>query len=78
MLGYFRPMSEVALYGAQIHAVADEIEDHKSRIREALEEAGVTVRSMEVILPSLEDVFIATVRRHADADTRKSETLRQA
>ena len=60
---------EVALYGAQIHAVADEMERHGSRIREALDGAGVTIRSMEVILPSLEDVFIATVRRHADASS---------
>jgi ABC-2 type transport system ATP-binding protein len=64
-LGLF---DEVALYGAQIHAVAGEIDTHESQIQEALEGAGVTVQSMEVIRPSLEDVFIATVRRHADAD----------
>jgi ABC-2 type transport system ATP-binding protein len=66
-MGVFR---EVALYGAQIHAVAEEIEHHRSRIQEALDEAGVTLRSMEVIFPSLEDVFIATVRRHTRSDAR--------
>jgi ABC-2 type transport system ATP-binding protein len=57
---------EVALYGAQIHAVAEAVERHTDPIRKALAEAGVTLRSMEIILPSLEDVFIATVRRHAE------------
>jgi ABC-2 type transport system ATP-binding protein len=57
---------EVALYGAQIHAVAEAVERHTDQIRKALAEAGVTLRSMEIILPSLEDVFIATVRRHAE------------
>ncbi len=69
-VGVLRAMNvfkEVALYGAQIHAVTDEIERHTDRVRRALAEAGVTLRSMEAILPSLEDVFIATVRRHADA-----------
>ena len=65
-MGLFR---EVALYGAQIHAVADDVERHESQIRAALDEADVTLRSMEVILPSLEDVFIATVRRHKGAIT---------
>jgi ABC-2 type transport system ATP-binding protein len=73
-LGIFR---EVALYGAQIHAVADEIERHESQVRTALDEAGVTLRSMEVILPSLEDVFIATVRRHSEAGAHGSDTQSQ-
>ncbi|MEA3375872.1 MAG: ABC transporter ATP-binding protein [Chloroflexota bacterium] len=54
---------EVALYGAQIHVVAGDVAQHAARIEQALGTAGVEIESMEVIPPSLEDVFIANVRR---------------
>jgi ABC-2 type transport system ATP-binding protein len=60
---------EVALYGAQIHAVAADVEALKPQIEEKLAEAGVELRTMDVIAPSLEDVFISSVRRPADAQT---------
>jgi len=53
---------EVALYGAQIHAVGPDLESLKPRIAVALAEAGVDLRTMDVIAPSLEDVFISSVR----------------
>jgi ABC-2 type transport system ATP-binding protein len=55
---------EVALYGALIHVVAEGVTEHKPRIAQALAEAGVQVRSIDVIAPSLEDVFISNVRNH--------------
>ena len=55
---------EVALYGALIHVVAEGVTEHEPRIAQALAEAGVQVRSMDVIAPSLEDVFISNVRNH--------------
>jgi len=58
-LGVF---DEVALYGALIHVVAEGVAQHESLIAQALAEAGVQVRSMDVIAPSLEDVFISSVR----------------
>jgi ABC-2 type transport system ATP-binding protein len=54
---------EVALYGALVHIVAEGIAGQLPAIRTALEAASVTVRSMDVIAPSLEDVFISSVRR---------------
>jgi ABC-2 type transport system ATP-binding protein len=54
---------EVALYGALIHVVAEGIAEHRPRIAQALSEAGVEVRAMDLIPPSLEDVFISNVRR---------------
>jgi ABC-2 type transport system ATP-binding protein len=54
---------EVALYGAQIHAVAADVEALKPQIEEKLAEAGVELRAMDIIAPSLEDVFISSVRR---------------
>jgi ABC-2 type transport system ATP-binding protein len=53
---------EVALYGALIHAVAVDVAALKPLISDALEKAGVSLRTMDVIAPSLEDVFISSVR----------------
>ena len=65
-MGILRAMDlfdEVSLYGALIHVVARRRPRHtERRSRAALREAGVEVRSIDVIAPSLEDVFIASVR----------------
>ncbi|MFN2251914.1 MAG: DUF4162 domain-containing protein, partial [Anaerolineae bacterium] len=59
------PLQELALYGARLHAVADDVSSLRPAIGEILARNGVTVRAMDVIAPSLEDVFIATVRSPA-------------
>ena len=51
----------VSLYGAQIHVVAEEVAEMKPQIKELLDEGGVAIQMMQVIAPSLEDVFIASV-----------------
>jgi len=61
---------EVALYGALIHAVAQDVAELKPQISQALQAAGVQVRTMEVIAPSLEDVFISSVREPVDEEER--------
>jgi ABC-2 type transport system ATP-binding protein len=61
-LGLFE---EVALYGAQIHVVAQGVVEHRGRIEQALAEAGIAVRAVDLIAPSLEDVFISNVRQSA-------------
>jgi ABC-2 type transport system ATP-binding protein len=53
---------EVALYGALIHAVAADAEILLPRIQAALRQADVGLHSLQVIAPSLEDVFISSVR----------------
>ncbi len=68
-IGVLRQMGlfdEVALYGALIHVVADGIAEHKPHITQALAEANIQVRAMDVIAPSLEDVFISNVRDNSD------------
>jgi ABC-2 type transport system ATP-binding protein len=54
--------TEVALYGAQIHVVAEGIEALRPQIEQLLGSQQITIRSLEIINPSLEDVFIASVR----------------
>lgn len=66
-LGVLRQLGgfeEVALYGALIHVVADGIAARRPAIERALAEAGVEVRAMDLIAPSLEDVFISSVRQN--------------
>jgi ABC-2 type transport system ATP-binding protein len=62
---------EVALYGALVHAVAPDVELHRQEIEMVLEREGAMVRTLDVIAPSLEDVFISSVREPAaSSETR--------
>ena len=57
------PLQQISLYGAQVHVVAANMEELKPAIRECLERRGINVYAMDIIAPSLEDVFIASVQR---------------
>jgi ABC-2 type transport system ATP-binding protein len=56
------PLDEVALYGAQIHAVIPAAEEYRQSIRRILETENIPILSLEWIEPTLEDVFISAVR----------------
>ncbi|HQE93739.1 MAG TPA: ABC transporter ATP-binding protein [Anaerolineae bacterium] len=56
------PFAEVALYGAQIHAVVPDAEEFKAPIRSLLNAEGIDVHTIEWIAPTLEDVFISAVK----------------
>jgi ABC-2 type transport system ATP-binding protein len=62
---------EVALYGALIHAVAPDVETLRPEIEAVLRNAGAGVRTMDVIAPSLEDVFISSVRAPAASEAEE-------
>jgi ABC-2 type transport system ATP-binding protein len=51
---------QVALYGALLHVVAEDVAALQPAIKAELTNAGLQIRSMELIAPSLEDVFIAS------------------
>ena len=53
---------DVALYGAQIHVVAQDAAQAKRQIAEVLNTGGVTFDPPDEILPSLEDVFLSALR----------------
>ena len=53
---------EVALYGALIHVVGENLENHRPAIERLLRDQEVEIRSMDIIAPSLEDVFISSVK----------------
>ncbi len=60
---------EVALYGSLIHAIGESAAENRVPAQGLLKDKGIAVKSIRVILPSLEDVFIARLR-HADKDQR--------
>ncbi len=62
---------EVALYGSLIHAMGADVAAQTPRVREVLSAEGIALKSIETILPSLEDVFIARLRS-ADAASQES------
>jgi ABC-2 type transport system ATP-binding protein len=53
---------EVALYGALIHVVGEDLESHRPAMERLLQEQGIQIRSMDIIAPSLEDVFISSIK----------------
>ncbi len=54
-------IDDVALYGAQIHAVVPDAQQGATAIRDALEKGQIEVLAIDRIAPSLEDVFISSV-----------------
>lgn len=54
--------SDVSLYGAQIHVVAEDAESQLFSIYQVLTSEGLSVSNMAIIPPSLEDVFISSAR----------------
>ncbi len=59
------PFDEVALYGAQIHAVMPDAQKYKEAIQRLLMGEDVQVSSIERVAPTLEDVFISSVKAPA-------------
>jgi ABC-2 type transport system ATP-binding protein len=55
------PLDEVALYGAQIHAVVPDAEAFRQPVRDLLVGEGIRVNDVVWIAPTLEDVFISAV-----------------
>jgi ABC-2 type transport system ATP-binding protein len=56
---------EIALYGALVHVVTEDVESFQPAIEKRLIGLDLQVRSMELIAPSLEDVFIASAGQPA-------------
>jgi drug efflux transport system ATP-binding protein len=56
------PLDEVELYGALVHLVAPDVRKHEDLIKSELRKAGIRCRSMSIIEPSLEDVFISAMK----------------
>jgi ABC-2 type transport system ATP-binding protein len=60
-------LDEVALYGAQIHAVVPDANALKGEIQELLAAQQIPIQRIDWITPTLEDVFISSVAAPAAA-----------
>ncbi len=52
---------DVAVFGSGLHVVVDDAAQTMERIRKALGSRGISIRRLEQIQPSLEDVFVALI-----------------
>jgi len=53
---------DVALYGAQLHVVIADARAGKVQLQDYLDREGIPVTAIEWIAPTLEDVFISSVK----------------
>jgi ABC-2 type transport system ATP-binding protein len=56
-------VSDVAVFGAGLHVTVDDPAAAEARIRERLGARGIAISRLEVITPSMEDVFVAMIER---------------
>jgi hypothetical protein len=56
-------VQKTSLFGTAVHAVLRSAATPPSRLAEALQRAGVEVRGLSLVAPSLEDVFLDVVER---------------
>ncbi len=56
-------VGEVAVFGGGLHVSVDDAAAAEHTIRQALASAGIEVRRLEPIAPSMEDVFVAMIER---------------
>ncbi|HJV38078.1 MAG TPA: ABC transporter ATP-binding protein [Geothrix sp.] len=64
---------DAALFGRDIHLMAEDAEALAPRLRQALEEGGFQVGTVERITPSLEDVFVSLIEARDRADGAQKE-----
>ena len=55
-------LDEVALYGAQIHVIVPDAKTYADRVSNLLHAHNIEVRAVDWIAPTLEDVFISSVK----------------
>ena len=55
-------VDDIALYGAQVHVVAPEVGRVMEIVAHLLQAGGIQAGQMDVIAPSLEDVFLSCIR----------------
>jgi ABC-2 type transport system ATP-binding protein len=67
------PADEVVLYGSLIHVIGADVSLKLGLVSDLVGGAGARLRSAEVIAPSLEDVFIASVRGRATSRATAQE-----
>ncbi len=60
-------IADVTMFGRVVHAVVSDEAAGRNRVAELLADAGIGYGSIDRIVPSLEDVFVASIRREGGA-----------
>jgi ABC-2 type transport system ATP-binding protein len=63
---------DAAVFGNALHLVVEDAEAATTQVNQFLAEHGVTVRHIETILPSLEDVFVSLTTEPRNGKERKA------
>ncbi|HEX72558.1 MAG TPA: ABC transporter ATP-binding protein [Candidatus Hydrogenedentes bacterium] len=66
-------VKEAALFGRELHVVAADADATGEEIRRALREAGFAPARMEVITPSMEDVFVSLIEARDRRESAQKE-----
>jgi drug efflux transport system ATP-binding protein len=72
----FRGVKEVALFGRNLHVVADNGETAIHLLSDSLARKGFQVERIEKIVPSMEDVFVSLIEAH-DHEASSSQEAKQ-
>ena len=59
-------LREVQLFGDRLNVVADDPARGEQAVRQALEGAGIEIRSLRVVPPTLENAFISLIRNESE------------
>jgi len=62
-------VTDAAMFGRALHVTVRDVAEARSAIETGLRDAGIELRSLERIVPSLEDVFVARIRAAGGAPT---------
>lgn len=57
-------IKEVGLFGKSLHLVTDDIYNASQTVHTILEKQGIKARSLKLITPSMEDVFVSLIEAH--------------
>jgi ABC-2 type transport system ATP-binding protein len=52
---------DAAIFGSVLHVIVEDVQTGNARISEVLKASGITVKAIEKIVPSLEDVFVTLI-----------------
>jgi ABC-2 type transport system ATP-binding protein len=55
------PAASIGLFGSRVHVVTENPEETAGRLASLLQEAGLAYDGLQVIDPSLEDVFVSVI-----------------
>ncbi len=66
-LQHQRGVLEAAMFGRAVHVVVEDVDEAKAFLPGLLAQHGLTTGGMQVVRPSLEDVFVSLVRREGGA-----------